>query len=274
MELLYSDDPFSVFLFIVVLIVLFIVLLNLIMGIISSFGTSSQVYLLKGISNGNTPLLITVDPNKGSSVPIERSNNKTGIEFSWSVWLNINDLPSTTTAYQHVFSKGEGTQVTTEFSENKVGMVNPNNAPGLYIKKSASGECNLVVVMNTFFSGDEDTTYRDVVEVNNVPMNKWINVIIRVMNTSLDVYLNGLIVKSHELSGVPRQNYGDVNIALGTGFSGYISNLVYYSYGLSPGKIQSISSSGANLKMASNVNVLKKAPPYLSTRWYSDNINV
>jgi len=269
MELLYSDDPISVFLFIVILIVLFIILLNLIMGIINSVGNPSQVYLLKGISNGDTNLLVTVDPNKGSSVPIERSINKTGIEFSWSVWLNISDLPEAST-YHHVFSKGEGSYSAGSF-------VLPNNSPGLYIKKATGvgdyvgeSQCQLVVVMNTF----DTTDHYDEVTITNVPMNKWISVIIRVINNNLDVYLNGLLVKSHELTTVPRQNYGDVNIALGTGFKGYISNLIYYSYGLSPGKIQSISNGGANLKMASNVNVLKTAPPYLSTKWYSDNINV
>ena len=50
---------------------------------------------------------------------------------------------------------------------------------------------------------------------------------------TLDVYINGSIIKSHHLHGVPKQNYGDVYIAPNGGFAGYISNLWYYNYALS-----------------------------------------
>jgi hypothetical protein len=260
MEFLYSDDPFSVFLSIVIIIILFIISLNIIMGIVDSVGKSNEVYIIKGISPGNISMTIPVNPNSSGSKPIERSNNKTGIEFSWSVWLNISDIP-TTSIYQHVFSKGEG-------SQDATGKVLPNNAPGLYITQR-DNKCNLVVLMNTF-----GTPITDELTVPNVPLNKWINVIIRVISNSIDIYMNGSLVKSHELTGVPRQNYGDISVSLASGFNGYISNLIYFPYGLSPGKIRSISDNGPNLKISSSVNSLKSSPSYLSSKWYSDNINV
>ena len=260
MEFLYADDPFSIFLTIIILIILFILMLNILMGIINSVGKSSEIYVVKGITPGNIPLYIPVNPALNGSAPIDRSHNKTGIEFSWSVWLNIADLPSSSN-YQHVFNKGEGIQTS--------GIVFPNNAPGLYIKKSEN-ECNLVVLMNTF----DNSSIVDDVTIPNIPLNKWINVVIRVMNNNLDVYINGTLSKSHELSGVPRQNYGDVSVALDSGFNGYLSDLRYFSYGLSPGKITSISSAGPNLKISSKVNSLKTTPSYLSSKWYSDNMYV
>jgi hypothetical protein len=260
MEFLYSDDPFSVFLTIVILVILFIISLNILMGVVNAVSKQNEVYVVRGITPGNIPLYIPVNPAVNGSVPIDRSNNKTGIEFSWSVWLNIADVPTTNT-YQHVFSKGEGTQVN--------GKVFPNNSPGLYITQT-DNQCNLVVVMNTF----DNSTVSDEVTVPNIPLNKWINVILRVMNNNLDVYINGSLVKSHELSGVPRQNYGDVNVALDSGFNGYLSNLMYFTYGVSPGKITSLSNQGPNLKVSSKINVLQVTPSYLSTKWYSDNIHV
>jgi len=260
MEFLYSDDPFSVFLTIVILVIVFIISLNVLMGIINALSKKNEVYVVKGITPGNIPLYIPVNPAVNGSVPIDRSNNKTGIEFSWSVWLNIADVPTTNT-YQHVFSKGEGVQVN--------GKVFPNNSPGLYITQT-DNQCNLVVVMNTF----DNSTISDEVFIPNIPLNKWVNVIIRVMRNNLDVYLNGSLVKSHELSGVPRQNYGDVNVALDSGFNGYLSNLMYYSYGVAPGKIAAISNQGPSLTVSSKMNVLQVTNSYLSTKWYSDNINV
>jgi hypothetical protein len=54
--------------------------------------------------------------------------------------------------------------------------------------------------MNTFNVINEEITIPD------VPLNKWVNVIIRCQNTTLDVYINGTITRSVELTGVPKQN--------------------------------------------------------------------
>ena len=50
------------------------------------------------------------------------------------------------------------------------------------------------------------------------------NIIIRVQNSAMDVYINGTITRSVELAGVPKQNYGDVFVGLNGGFDGYVSN--------------------------------------------------
>jgi hypothetical protein len=81
------------------------------------------------------------------------------------------------------------------------GMIQPNNAPGLYIAPNTNA---LVIVMNTYNVINEETLIPD------IPLNKWINVIIRCQNTTLDVYINGIISRSIHLLGVPKQNYGDV----------------------------------------------------------------
>jgi Na+/proline symporter len=86
----------------------------------------------------------------------------------------------------------------------------------------------------------------------------------------LDVYINGVITKSTELIGVPKQNYGDVYVAMNGGFSGYISNLWYYNYALGTTAIQNIVQRGPNTKMAdaSATALAKKDTNYLSLRWY------
>ena len=90
------------------------------------------------------------------------------------------------------------------------GMSFPNNAPGLYIAPNTN---DLVVVMNTFENPSET------IIVPDIPMNKWVNTIIRCDNTTLDVYVNGTIIKRHQLSGVPRQKYDDVYVAANRGVS-------------------------------------------------------
>jgi hypothetical protein len=116
--------------------------------------------------------------------------------------------------------------------------------------------------MNTFNVINEEIT------VDDIPLNKWVNVIIRCQNNTLDIYINGTIVKSYHLHGVPKQNYGDVYVAPNGGFSGNISNLWYYNYALGTSEISKIANSGANTTMSGSYGMQFNKPNYLSLRWF------
>ena len=119
-------------------------------------------------------------------------------------------------------------------------------------------------------------TYNDINEeilIPDIPLNKWFNVIIRCQNTTLDIYVNGTIVRSLELSGVPKQNYGDVYVAMNGGFNGYISNLWYYNYALGTAAIQNLVHKGPNTKMVGTNGMNVKDTSYLSLRWFLNGSN-
>ena len=215
--------------------------------------SSGSPKLLNGMIDAKQLMVIPQDPSNSSAITINRSvNARDGIEFTWSVWIFIDDLIYNQGQYKCVFFKGnDGIQTT--------GLNFPNNAPGLYIDPNTN---KLIVMMNTFDVINEE------ISIPDIPLNKWINVIIRCENTVLDVYINGMVVKSHELHGVPKQNYGDVYLAMNGGFSGYISNLWYYNYALGVSEIQRISQQGPNTKMVGSNGMNIKNPNYLSLRWY------
>ena len=137
-------------------------------------------------------------------------------------------------------------------------MNQPNNAPGLYIAPNTNA---LVVVMNTFNDIEERVT------IDDIPLNKWICVQIRVENHQLDTYINGKLTKRLIMKGVPKQNYGNVHVGMNGGFSGYLSDLRYFNYGLGTSEIQSIVDSGPNLKMVGQT-MTESVPKYLSLRWF------
>jgi hypothetical protein len=193
------------------------------------------------------------DPSNNGSKTIYRSVNATdGIEFTWSVWIFIDNLQTNSGIYKHVFSKGNST-----LQDN--GLIYPNNAPGLYIAPNTN---SLVVMMNTFNVINEEVIIPD------IPLNKWVNVIIRCQNTTLDVYINGTIARSINLVGVPKQNYGDVYVGMNGGFAGNISNLWYYNYSLGTAAIQRIAENGPNTKMIGSTGMNDKMFNYLSLRWF------
>uniref|UniRef100_A0A6C0IIY4 LamG-like jellyroll fold domain-containing protein n=1 Tax=viral metagenome TaxID=1070528 RepID=A0A6C0IIY4_9ZZZZ len=252
-----SNSLVAKFSFLLLVIFMFILLLNIGISLISWFvKPSASPKLINGMIDATQMVTFTQDPSLNGSATIYRSNNATdGIEFTWSVWIFINNLQYLEGQYKHIFYKGNNNLDTN-------GLNFPNNAPGLYIAPNTNA---LVVMMNTFNDINEETIIPD------IPLNKWVNVIIRCKNNKLDVYVNGTITRSVQLMGVPKQNYGDVFVAANGGFNGYISNLWYYDYALGTSEIANISTKGPNTKLTSTSSVnnsVLKDPNYLSLRWY------
>ena len=251
-----SNSLVAKFSFLLLVIFMFILLLNVGISVISWLTKpATSPKLIDGMIDATQMVTFTQDPSLNGSATIYRSNNATdGIEFTWSVWIFINNLQYLEGQYKHVFYKGNNNLETN-------GLNFPNNAPGLYIAPNTNA---LVVMMNTFNDINEETVIPD------IPLNKWVNVIIRCQNNKLDVYVNGTITRSVQLMGVPKQNYGDVYVAANGGFNGYISNLWYYNYALGTSDIANISAKGPNttLTSSSSTNTGLKDPNYLSLRWY------
>ena len=107
----------------------------------------------------------------------------------------------------------------------------------------------------------------EIVTINDITLNKWMNIIIRVDGRNLDTYINGVITNRHVLHGVPKQNYGDVYVNMNGGFDGLLSDLWYHDYGLNASEIQSIVNKGPNMKSDHSLDVV---PPYFGLRWYFD----
>ena len=242
----------------------FIILLRVGIAILGYFyGPSGSPKLINGLVDAKQLMVIPQDPNSSGAKTITRSENASdGIEFTWSTWIFIDDLTYNSGKYKCVFYKGN------DFASEKdgpVGLNFPNNAPGLYIAPNTNA---LVIFMNTYNVINEEIT------IPNIPLNKWINVIIRCQNTTMDVYVKGTITKSHQLHGVPKQNYGNVYVAMNGGFSGYISNLWYYNYALGSNEITKLVTDGPSTKMVSSGagsatdSIGAMSSNYLSLRWF------
>ena len=260
--------------FLLLIVFVFVMLLRVGISILGYFmGPSDTAKLVKGtIDASSNPMVIPQNPNENGAVTLNRSVNEAdGIEFTWSVWIYVNGDDMDTNKYRCVFYKGNdyATQMSSSDtpklddvnveSLDYLGMNFPNNAPGLYLTPNTN---NLAVIMNTFNVINEE------IVVNDIPLNKWLNVVIRCQNTNLDVYINGMIAKSHVLHGVPKQNYGNVYVAPNGGFSGYLSNLWYYNYALGTTAIQALTSTGPSTTLTGENNLDMKDADYLSLRWF------
>ena len=250
--------------FLLLVIILFFILLRICIALLSWLLAPSQnMTLLNGMADATLPIVISQDPTSTTSMPIIRSTNQIfGMEFTWSIWMFIKPVqPSTTSAMQHVFSKGAGAMGSC--AKNLFS----NNAPGLYLMDTNT----LYILMDTVNKpacapgiGD------DTLSITNMPINKWFNVVIRLTNDTLDVYINGRLTKRLVMTSVPNQNYDDVYICSGGGFNGYVSDLKYFNSSIGTTQINALVSNGPNTSINSS-NLKNNIPPYLSIDWYDEN---
>jgi hypothetical protein len=257
-EFLESNSIVAKFAFLLLVLIVFVLALRLGTFILSwFFSPTKNPILIDGMIDAKHLVKIPQDPKSAGAIPIVRSvNENEGLEFTWSVWIYIDDLTYRQNEFKHIFHKGNDNINVTNVP---IGMNQPNNGPGLYIAPSTN---DLVVVMNTFNKINEEVVIKD------IPINKWVNVIIRVnYQNRLDVYINGRIARRHILSSVPKQNYGDVFVSMNGGFSGLTSSLRYFSTAIGTNEIQSIVDNGPVMKMIGS-DLTQSKPRYLSLRWF------
>uniref|UniRef100_A0A6C0I3G2 LamG-like jellyroll fold domain-containing protein n=1 Tax=viral metagenome TaxID=1070528 RepID=A0A6C0I3G2_9ZZZZ len=264
-EFITSNTLIAKFGFLILAIVLFIIFLNIGIFLLRYLMTpAANPYLIKGQIQGNKPIVIKQDISMKYSVQLQRSNNEdTGMEFTWSVWLNFNDIGNESKA-EHIFNKGDN-------NIDKIsGIAKVNNAPGLYVSRITDQVSNSLVLhvkMDTNSPNDTENT----IDIPNIPIGKWVNVVIRLQNTFLDVYINGTIAKRNVLKFVPKQNYNDVNVCQQGGFQGMLSDLRYYNHAVNVFEINNIVSWGPNTSFYVPTTQMRKHTKifdYLSQSWY------
>lgn len=271
-EFLKSNNLVAKVAFIILLIIVFLILFNLGVKLITYIvEPSKSPFIIDGMINSQNSYEIYQDPENEKAIPIYRSyNERSGIEFTWSVWVYIdsnidnnidsangtadNAISTTDTREYHVFSKGNYDEEDSAACEN---------APGLYIKYQEPSY-KFVVKMDTY--GDTPAE----IEVENITLGKWLNVMIRAKNNAIDVYVNGTVIKQEIIETVPKQNYNNIYVTQDGGYQGNLSDLRYFDYALNLTKIHSIVESGPNLEMADSNSKSGHDidPPYLSFKWF------
>ena len=248
--------------FLIVVIVAIIIMIA--KYIIVSYYTFTEKgpYLIEGTKNANHTVIISQDPDSINYIPLKRSDNEDGIEFTYMFWcLYMDTNLHNSGEWKHVFHKGNSTSY-------------PNRGPGVWFHPTKN---TMKVYMNTFKSPLEN------VEIDNIPVKKWFHCSIVLQNKIshlddedktyniekgnhiLDIYINGRLKKSHQLDGVPKQNNGDVWVNLFGGYDGYLSKLRYINRAVQYEELEDIVKEGPAKVVTADTGEL---PPYLDDNWW------
>lgn len=209
-----------------------------------------------------------VHPTDSKTIGLSE-NERTGIEFAYSFYMMV--YPETVTGDDvlfHVFHKGYQSAW-------------PLMGPAVFMLGSSN---TMRIVMNSY---REPYNY---VDVPNIPMKKWIHVVLNSYKNSLEVHLNGNIINRVTFdNSMPYQNFGDIfifnnaNYVVNLGddkqfkvqgcMSGYLSNLTYTRYALSYSEINSLFTKGPSKSvLQTTTKDRSNLPPYFADNWWTGGV--
>jgi hypothetical protein len=212
--------------------------------------------------------VISQNPNIAESIQIGLSvNERTGIEFAYSFYLYIN--PSTFSGeyvLKSIFHKGYT-------------KLWPLMGPGVFMLGNTN---TMRVIMNT------QTSPYTYIDITNIPVQKWVHVVLNCYKSGLDIYINGNLATRLSLKGtMPYQNFQDIiifsqsirsynkstinslteDVRFNGAISGQISAFKYARYALSINEINALMTQGPSKKVKVNTT---ESPPYNGDTWWVD----
>jgi len=199
--------------------------------------------ILEASKNAKNSVIISQDPSNESSVMLYRSDNKNGVQFTYSFWFVIENMEYKFGDWKHVFHKGNKTS-------------HPNRAPGVFIHPDKN---SVRVYMNTM------ENILEYVDIDNVPVRRWVHMVISLNHKYLDIYVNGKLKKRHEFTSTPKQNFGDLWINLFGGFEGYLCKMQYFRRALEYQEVEKITMEGPS---KASCNDSGDKPPYMDDDWW------
>lgn len=171
---------------------------------------------ITGILNASEPTYISNDDMGIQDDDVDSS------EYSYSIWTYVNDWNVKYGQKKSIFNR-KGLEVFFAPTQN-----------------------DIIVKLDTYDPSDSNmSTISYECGVSNVPIQKWMNIIVSLYGKSLDIYINGKLVKTCVMMNVPKNSKGNgVTLTNNNGFSGYTSKFLYNKNSTDPQKAWNIYRNG------------------------------
>ena len=188
--------------------ILLLVVLIIVVYVVIKFSSDGSTSLTNTMHDGQTETKIAA-----SDLP---AGNNTS-NYTYSIWFYIND-------WNYKFGSPK-TVFTRESSSGD------EQTPSVVL---APMENNLNISVSVFPENDTHAVLHTC-NVENVQLQKWVNLIVSLNGRSLDVYIDGKLVRTCVLPGVAKVNANyDVLLTPEGGFDGFTSSFKYLPEAINP----------------------------------------
>jgi hypothetical protein len=166
--------------------------------------------------------------------------------FAYSVWFYINDWNYRYGHPKVIFGRMGGASLDGKGSVDGMNGIDP--CPAVVLGPI---ENNISVSLGCFPGQDSapttegGSTVVHTCTVANIPIQRWVNLIVSVYGRSMDLYINGKLVRTCLLPGIASVSpKADIYVTPNGGFAGWTSKLQYFANALNPQQAWNIYSSG------------------------------
>ena len=147
------------------------------------------------------------------------SSDTSSVNFAYSIWFYVDDWN---------YKYGQAKVIFGRLDKNK------KPCPSVIL---APTQNNINVSITVYPSSSSASEIIHSCGVHNIAIQKWVNLIISVNNRTLDIYIDGKLVRTCMLPGVPKiDDDSNVSVTPGGGFSGYTAKLQYWDEAIDPQK--------------------------------------
>lgn len=145
--------------------------------------------------------------------------------FAYSVWFYVND-------WNHRYGQAKvlfGRMSKSSRQMSGLGVSGSEPCPLVQFNANAN---DLEIYMSTYATTG---TAPFKCAVSNIPIQRWVNLSISVYGRTLDVYLNGKLVKTCVMPGIAKiDNKTDLSLTPNGGFEGWTSKFAFYPMPMNP----------------------------------------
>jgi hypothetical protein len=234
-------SPLSIVFTVVVLVLVFMILRYLV----------HDPNTLQSLQDGKTLSTITASSLATNDASVASSN------FAYSVWFYVNDWnyrygepkvvfgrmgsPSGSSQGSDSGSQGSGSGSQGSGSQGSgsiPGISGLDPCPAVVL---GAIENNIMIALGCYPGIDDEPstpggkTVIHKCSISNIPIQRWVNLIISVYGRTMDIYIDGKLVKTNLLPGVASvNNNADIYVTPKGGFDGWTSKLQYYPNSLNP----------------------------------------
>jgi len=187
-------------------------------------------YTLQKLQNGQTSSTIQASDLATNGTDVASSN------FSYSVWFYVNDWNYRYGESKVIFGRMGAKSPQNNGSIQGVSGLDP--CPAVVLTPI---ENNLAISLGCYPGIDQQpttpggNTVLHTCNVSNVPIQKWVNLIISTYGRSLDVYIDGKLVRTCLLPGIATvNNSSNIFVTPAGGFDGWTSRLQYWPNSMNP----------------------------------------
>lgn len=226
--------------------IIIIVIIIVILFFLIKYYWSSNSTLTSGVNDASVMQTISASSLKQSDTGANAAN------YTYSIWVYIDDWSYRYGEEKIIFGRAAT-------NTNETSTIGPKE-PGPLVTLGALE--NSISFLLTVYPGSTSTTsvtnsssVVNTCSVRNIPIQKWVNVLMSVYGRSLDVYLDGKLVKTCVLDGPAKVNSNtDVYVTPNGGFSGYTSKFQYWPNATDPQTAWNIYSKGYSNRAFSAFN--------------------